>query len=328
MLRGRSSLVVLLAAAGLVVPAAASADQKPGQSKTAYLQSGDYARDVVAASTPAGAWITERADQLAALGAACRAFGLPLGADGQATTPTVREPTAAERAKARSTARAATRAARRARSAKATSRRLAAKRGASSAARAKARARVRVLDRRSRAAARAARRAAAVLSPALTRPSASDCRNIVKPAVVFDIDETLLSNYIGVAGSDPEAGSVGQFPGALSGTGTRMPGVGDVYELAKKRGFSIFLVTARPEPLPGLRDTTLRNLASAGYSGFAGVSLKPDPSGSSATYKTGERAAIEAKGFTIVANVGDQESDLVGGHSERTFKLPNPFYTG
>ena len=27
-----------------------------------------------------------------------------------------------------------------------------------------------------------------------------------------------------------------------------------------------------------------------------------------------------------IANLGDQESDLIGGHAERTFKLPNPFY--
>jgi len=27
-----------------------------------------------------------------------------------------------------------------------------------------------------------------------------------------------------------------------------------------------------------------------------------------------------------VANVGDQLSDLAGGHAGRDFKLPNPFY--
>jgi hypothetical protein len=146
--------------------------------------------------------------------------------------------------------------------------------------------------------------------------------------VVFDIDETLLSNYIGVPGSDPEAGVIGQFPGALSGTGTRMPGVSDTYVLAKKLGMAVFLITARPEALPGLRDTTVRNLTAVGYSGWSGLSLKPDPSASSATYKAGERAKIEARGYTIVANVGDQESDLAGGFAERRFKIPNPFYTG
>jgi HAD superfamily, subfamily IIIB (Acid phosphatase) len=43
-------------------------------------------------------------------------------------------------------------------------------------------------------------------------------------------------------------------------------------------------------------------------------------------HKTKARIDIESRGFTIVANIGDQESDLVGGHAERAFKLPNPFY--
>ncbi|MDO9406864.1 HAD family acid phosphatase [Patulibacter sp.] len=328
MRRGRSSAVVLLAVAGFGAPAAAHADQAPGQSKTAYLQSGDYARDVVAAAAPASAWIEQRADQLDALTGACRAYGLPVGAAGKPTAPTIAEPTAAQVARARSTARASTRAARRSRTATARSRRLARKAGTSATVRRKARARARVLARRARVAARAARVAQATITPAVARPAASDCRGAIRPAVVFDIDETLLSNYIGVPGSDPETGSAGQFPGALSGTGTRMPGVSDAYELAKRRGFSIFLITARPAPLPGLRETTVRNLAAAGYTGYAGLSLKANPAGSSATYKAGERAAIEARGFTVVANVGDQESDLAGGHAERAFKLPNPFYTG
>jgi hypothetical protein len=44
------------------------------------------------------------------------------------------------------------------------------------------------------------------------------------------------------------------------------------------------------------------------------------------TFKSGQRAALEAQGYRIVANVGDQESDLAGGHADRSFKLPNPFY--
>ena len=31
-------------------------------------------------------------------------------------------------------------------------------------------------------------------------------------------------------------------------------------------------------------------------------------------------------GYRIIANVGDQESDLTGGGADRSFKLPNPFY--
>ncbi|MEV4419944.1 HAD family acid phosphatase [Patulibacter sp. NPDC049589] len=321
--RVRSAVVVALSASALLVPQAASAE-----TKTEYLQSGHYGADVVAAAAPASRWIQERGDQLAAVVAACRAYGLPVGSEGTSTPPTIVPPTAAQIARAASTAKASATAARRARSAKAASTRLARKRGATASARAKARAKARTLSRRARAAARRAAAAKAAATPSLASPDASDCRNVIRPAVVFDIDETLLSNYIGVPGSDPESGSVGQFPGALGGTGTRMPGVSDAYALAKQRGMAVFLITARPSLVPGLRETTIRNLQAAGYSGWDGLSLKDDPLGSSATYKTAERAAIEARGYTIVANVGDQESDLSGGYSERRFKLPNPFYTG
>ncbi|MGH2992263.1 MAG: HAD family acid phosphatase [Solirubrobacterales bacterium] len=43
-------------------------------------------------------------------------------------------------------------------------------------------------------------------------------------------------------------------------------------------------------------------------------------------FKSGERERIEDEGFTILVNVGDQDSDLNGGHAKRAFKLPNPMY--
>ena len=38
-----------------------------------------------------------------------------------------------------------------------------------------------------------------------------------------------------------------------------------------------------------------------------------------------QRAQIEQQGYTIIANLGDQPSDLAGGYAERTYQLPNPF---
>jgi predicted secreted acid phosphatase len=43
-------------------------------------------------------------------------------------------------------------------------------------------------------------------------------------------------------------------------------------------------------------------------------------------YKSGTRAYIESQGYNIVANFGDQFSDLLGGFSDKTFKMPNPNY--
>ena len=74
---------------------------------------------------------------------------------------------------------------------------------------------------------------------------------------------------------------------------------------------------------------TLENLQKAGFSGATLDHLRMRPktsSGQVSDYKTEQRIAIEALGKTIIANVGDQESDLVGKHADRTFKVPNPFY--
>jgi predicted secreted acid phosphatase len=43
-------------------------------------------------------------------------------------------------------------------------------------------------------------------------------------------------------------------------------------------------------------------------------------------YKSGTRAYIESQGYDIVANFGDQFSDLTGGFADKTFKMPNPNY--
>jgi acid phosphatase len=47
---------------------------------------------------------------------------------------------------------------------------------------------------------------------------------------------------------------------------------------------------------------------------------------SAADFKAPERAKIEARGYHIIENVGDQPSDLAGGHADRAFLLPDPFY--
>jgi predicted secreted acid phosphatase len=100
-----------------------------------------------------------------------------------------------------------------------------------------------------------------------------------------------------------------------------------IFDLAKSKGIAVFFITGRPE---AQRAPTEDNLKREGYDGWAGLTLKPPvaPGQTLATvqYKSGARAAIEDQGYTIVANIGDQYSDLAGGHAARAFKLPNPFY--
>jgi len=43
-------------------------------------------------------------------------------------------------------------------------------------------------------------------------------------------------------------------------------------------------------------------------------------------YKTAHRRRLAEAGYRILINIGDQESDLVGGFAEQTFKIPNAMY--
>jgi predicted secreted acid phosphatase len=63
-------------------------------------------------------------------------------------------------------------------------------------------------------------------------------------------------------------------------------------------------------------------------SAFCGPFIHATPAASCPTirYKSGTRAYIESQGYNIVADVGDQFSDLEGGFADKTFKMPNPNY--
>ena len=99
----------------------------------------------------------------------------------------------------------------------------------------------------------------------------------------------------------------------------------DIFNTAKDRGAAIFFITGRNEPQ---RVATERNLHAVGYTGYTQLIMEP-PGGhyvSAADFKAPQRAQIEQRGYTIIANVGDQPSDLDGGFAERTYLLPDPFY--
>ena len=150
-----------------------------------------------------------------------------------------------------------------------------------------------------------------------------------KPALVLDIDETSLNNY-------PCFNSKGGIPydpivNAQCVTAYDAPAVNPVLRLfkkAKRLGVKVFFITARPEA-PALRQGSLDNLKAAGYKGKYELFLQPAgyTQDSKVPYKSGARKQIQKRGFQILANVGDQQSDLKGGYSERTYKLPNVIYT-
>ncbi len=146
-----------------------------------------------------------------------------------------------------------------------------------------------------------------------------------KLAVVLDIDETSLSNYNSLSkhrfsptrkqlNQDIEAANAPAIQPMLS-----------FYDDALKQGVSVFFVTGRRE---SERLITDKNLKQAGYHDWSGLYLKPENynQASVVPFKSQIRSTISKLGYTIIASIGDQESDLKGGYAEKTFKLPNPYY--
>jgi len=144
-----------------------------------------------------------------------------------------------------------------------------------------------------------------------------------KLALVLDIDETSLSNYSAIVADNFTFGTNSRNE-AINKVGVAIKPTLDLFNQAKAAGVDVFFITGRGE---AVRQSTTENLTEQGYSGWKDLILKPaDFTGTTVAYKSGARAAIEAQGYRILASVGDQYSDLAGGHEEEAFKLPNPFY--
>jgi len=83
-----------------------------------------------------------------------------------------------------------------------------------------------------------------------------------------------------------------------------------------------------PTTLSDGEDGLFTKPAIVDYPAYLKATCASDPNGSCTTihYKSATRAHIESLGYDIVANFGDQFSDLIGGSADRTFKMPNPNY--
>jgi predicted secreted acid phosphatase len=125
-----------------------------------------------------------------------------------------------------------------------------------------------------------------------------------KPAIVLDIDNTALASYF-----------YSTYPVPAT------PPVLALAQYAAAHGAKIFFVTGRPDLID---EITENNLTSVGYQ-VDGLYSRNfiQLFESLQTFKTAARAQIEADGYTIVANIGNSQSDLDGGYALATFKLPD-----
>jgi hypothetical protein len=145
-------------------------------------------------------------------------------------------------------------------------------------------------------------------------------------AMVLDIDETSLSNYGALAAANFKDTSGALAASAIAADAPAIGPTLDLYEDARDMNVSVFFITGRPASIPIFGERTEENLTAAGYSGWAGLVLKPADATGTVAYKSSARGDIEADGYRIVLNVGDQDSDLKGGYADKAYKLPNPFY--
>jgi HAD superfamily, subfamily IIIB (Acid phosphatase) len=172
----------------------------------------------------------------------------------------------------------------------------------------------------------------------------------INPAIVLDIDETSLSNWdemkandfglietgpCTLSETDPTLGpEVVKWPKPKSPCGfnawilladAKNLDTLRLFQAAKEKNVAVFFISARQEETRVL-EATIDNLHKAGYTDWTGLYLKPsDDKESIQEFKTAKRKQIRTR-YTILANVGDQYSDLRGGYAERFYKLPNPFY--
>jgi acid phosphatase len=164
-------------------------------------------------------------------------------------------------------------------------------------------------------------------------------RSVAAPAenlaVVLDIDETAVSNWANLAADDLGFFAKGECTlqpqepcGFDKWIAKQTPDVIkptlELFNLAKSKGVKVYFISARREDQ---RDATVRHLSATGYKDWDDLILmQPNDPKEISRFKTAAREKIEASGKKIIVNVGDQYSDLSGGHAERTFKVPNPFY--
>ena len=173
-------------------------------------------------------------------------------------------------------------------------------------------------------------------------------------AIVLDVDDTSLATW------NYEIFSNWAFNPTTNGTYVTnqlfpaVPGMVAMANTAAGEGYAVFYLTGRgatqeaatlgnltsdgigvdagfpaPTTLNDGEDGLFTKPAVADYPDYLKAACAGDPNGSCTTvhYKTATRAHIESLGYDIVANFGDQFSDLKGGHADRTFKMPNPNYS-
>lgn len=154
---------------------------------------------------------------------------------------------------------------------------------------------------------------------------AAQARETERLAVIFDIDETVLTNYPHMVEQD-----FGYIPLVWDAwvQEAKAPAIEPMRRAvwqAQELGYAVIYITGRKDPAD--RAATALNLARELMGDYERLLMRPAGDRRPAVeFKAELRGDLTEEGFAIVASVGDQWSDLLGGYVERLFKVPNPFY--
>ncbi|MBZ0198471.1 MAG: HAD family acid phosphatase, partial [Ignavibacteriaceae bacterium] len=145
------------------------------------------------------------------------------------------------------------------------------------------------------------------------------------PAVVFDVDETALTNYEIIHASD--FGYVREIWNSwvAQSTGPANKPVKRLYDYFVKKEIKIIFLTGRTEEK---YEATFKNLINAGYTKFDTLVVlsKEYSKLGSAEFKSDIRKKFTEKGYNIIATVGDQYPDINGANTGLKIKIPNYLY--
>jgi acid phosphatase len=144
-------------------------------------------------------------------------------------------------------------------------------------------------------------------------------------AVVFDVDETSLSNYEAIKkihfGYERDIWN----NWINEANAPAIPEIKKFYDFVILKKIKVIFLSSR---ISSQYNATYSNLKNAGYITFDTLILKDnsDLSFTSLEFKLKQRELLTNKGYDIIAVIGDQESDLQGKYHGIQIKLPNHIY--
>ena len=143
--------------------------------------------------------------------------------------------------------------------------------------------------------------------------------------IVFDVDETSLSNYESIKkiyfGYDP----VKWDNWINEAKAPAIPEVKQFYDYVITKGIKVVFLSSRSF---SQYNATYKNLKTEGYETFDTLILKDSSytGYNSLSFKSKQRELLSVKGYDIIADIGDQKSDLEGKFHGIQIKLPNYLY--